>query len=68
MEDCDNLSLAFDLMEAGIAVCSASVPPLFADNFDFQTLDDFIVGVIDDELLENTLYFAEIGMENPLTA
>lgn len=46
-----------DLVETNIAICSAAVPPLFADNFDFQTKDDFIKGLlINEEILNSTLY------------
>lgn len=46
-----------DLNETNIAICSTAVPPLFADNFDFQTKDDFIKGLlINEEILNSTLY------------
>lgn len=46
-----------DLRETNVAVCSVAVPPLFADNFDFQTKDDFVKGLlINEEILNSTLY------------
>lgn len=46
-----------DLSETNIAICSTAVPPLFADNFDFQTKDDFVKGLlINEEILNSTLY------------
>lgn len=46
-----------DLCETNVAICSTAVPPLFADNFDFQTRDDFVKGLlINEEILNSTLY------------
>ena len=81
-EEHPEVRLCFDLLDPGFAICSASIPPLFADNFDcqvsqfvfkilldvfstanfgfLQTLDDFVSGVIENDLLENTLYLAEL--------
>lgn len=50
-----------DLADTGVALCSAAVPPLFADNFDFQTVDDFVKGLlINEEILNSTLYVHEL--------
>lgn len=50
-----------DLADTGVALCSAAVPPLFADNFDFQTMDDFVKGLlINEEILNSTLYVHEL--------
>merc|ERR1712156_156218 len=38
-----------------------AVPPLFADNFDCQTLDEFIIGVLQDDLTDNTLHMHELS-------
>lgn len=59
-EDHSSLSLRFDLLDPCIAICTQTVPPLFADNFDFQTLDDLVGGIIKDDLLDNTLYMYEV--------
>lgn len=46
-----------DLFETDVAICSTAVPCLFADNFDFQTKDDFVKGLlINEEILNSTLY------------
>uniref|UniRef100_A0A8D9DUX5 Translation initiation factor eIF2B subunit epsilon n=1 Tax=Cacopsylla melanoneura TaxID=428564 RepID=A0A8D9DUX5_9HEMI len=46
-----------DLANCGIMVCSPTVPPLFSDNFDFQTQEHFIKGVlINEEILDCRLY------------
>jgi len=59
-----------DLCDTNVAVCSAAVPPLFADNFDFQTKDDFVKGLlINEEILNSTLYVHEVddGYANRVT-
>ncbi|KAL5235524.1 hypothetical protein ACI65C_002934 [Semiaphis heraclei] len=46
-----------DLIDTNVVICSTAVPPLFADNFDFQTKDDFVKGLlINEEILNSTLY------------
>ncbi|KAJ8727005.1 hypothetical protein PYW08_015402 [Mythimna loreyi] len=52
------VKLHHNLADASIALCSPSVPPLFSDNFDFQTRDDFIHGIlINEEILASSLYY-----------
>lgn len=52
------VKLHHNLADANIALCSPSVPPLFSDNFDFQTRDDFIHGIlINEEILASSLYY-----------
>lgn len=42
-------------------MCSQSVLPLFADNFDFQTRDDFVKGLLmNEEILGSTLYWHQV--------
>ncbi len=60
-EEHSSLSVRFDLMDPCVAVCSQAVPPLFSDNFDCQTMDDLVRGVIENDLLDNTLYMYEVG-------
>ena len=43
-----------------MAICTPAVPPLFADNFDFQTLDDLVHGVIKDDLIDSRIYMHEV--------
>lgn len=53
----ETVEIRRDLIETNIAICSTAVPCLFADNFDFQTKDDFIKGLlINEEILNSTLY------------
>lgn len=56
--DRSEVELRTDLMDTQVCVCSASVPPLFSDNFDFQTKDDFVRGILmNEEILGSTLYY-----------
>lgn len=50
-----------NLKDTHIAICSSSVLPLFTDNFDFQTRDDFVRGLLmNEEILCSTLYWHSI--------
>ena len=40
------MSLRYDLMHSHISICSPRVTELFVDNFDYQTMSDFIRGVL----------------------
>ncbi|CAH2009067.1 unnamed protein product [Acanthoscelides obtectus] len=52
-----SVSLLHNLKDTHIAICSASVLPLFSDNFDFQTKDDFVRGLLmNEEILGSTVY------------
>lgn len=51
------VQLRHDLSDPEIAICSPSALSLFADNFDFETRDDFIRGLlINEEILSCTIY------------
>lgn len=46
-----------NLKDTHIAICSSSVLPLFSDNFDFQTKDDFVRGLLmNEEIMGSTVY------------
>ncbi|XP_055680887.1 translation initiation factor eIF-2B subunit epsilon [Lutzomyia longipalpis] len=50
-----------DYADPQIAICSPMVLTLFADNFDFETRDDFIRGLlINEEILDSRIYVAEL--------
>lgn len=57
------VEIRHDLCDPEIAICAPSVLSLFADNFDFQTRDDFIRGLFNDDTLANSIYFAELSNE-----
>ena len=52
----DKVEINYDVLDCHISVCSPSVPQLFSDNFDYQTRYHFIRGIINDEVLGNTIY------------
>lgn len=59
-----DVSIRHDLIDPQIAICAPSVLPLFADNFDYESRDDFVRGLlIDDELLSSSIYVAELESE-----
>lgn len=51
------VELRMDLRETGVDICSFDVPPLFSENFDYQTLRrDFVIGILTSDLLESKLH------------
>jgi len=50
------VDISFDAVSTGVAICSPSVPGLFADNFDCQTMQDFVKSCIEDDLADHNLY------------
>lgn len=56
--DNSTISIHHDLRDAHISICSPSVLPLFTDNFDFQSRDDFVRGLLmNEEILGSTVYW-----------
>lgn len=52
-----SVSLLHNIKDTHIAICSPSVLPLFSDNFDYQTKDDFVKGLLmSEEIMEGTIY------------
>jgi translation initiation factor eIF-2B subunit epsilon len=50
-------ALRYDLMDCHIYICNPQVLMLFTENFDYDDIrDDFIRGVIEDNILGNRLY------------
>ncbi|XP_064481624.1 translation initiation factor eIF2B subunit epsilon-like [Ornithodoros turicata] len=46
-----------DLLNTHIAICSPHVPPVFSDNFDYQTREDFVKGILEhEEIMGNSIY------------
>ncbi|XP_016904320.1 translation initiation factor eIF-2B subunit epsilon [Apis cerana] len=49
-------------LDTHVYLCSPSVLPLFSDNFDFQTMEDFIRGVlINEEILNSRIYWQQLN-------
>ncbi|XP_054003095.1 translation initiation factor eIF-2B subunit epsilon [Hylaeus anthracinus] len=52
-------------MDTHVYLCSPSVLPLFSDNFDFQTMEDFIRGVLmNEEILNSRIYWQQLNSED----
>ncbi|CAM9751250.1 translation initiation factor eIF2B subunit epsilon [Lampetra fluviatilis] len=46
-----------DLLDCHISICSPQVAELFTDNFDYQTRDDFVRGIlVNEEILGNQIH------------
>uniref|UniRef100_A0A182R6F4 Translation initiation factor eIF2B subunit epsilon n=1 Tax=Anopheles funestus TaxID=62324 RepID=A0A182R6F4_ANOFN len=59
-----DVAVCYGLLDPQIAVCSHAALPLFADNFDFLTRDDFVRGVlINEEILNSRIYVAKLARE-----
>lgn len=55
--DCAKFDFRYDLSDTGVAICSPQVPQLFTDNFDYQTKEDFVRGIlINEEFLGNQIH------------
>lgn len=58
------VELHHDLVDPQIAICSASALPLFSDNFDYETRDQFIRGlVMNQEIQSDSIYVAQLPNE-----
>ncbi|XP_069129392.1 translation initiation factor eIF2B subunit epsilon-like [Argopecten irradians] len=59
-----DVSVRYDLLDCHISICSPQVPQLFTDNFDYQTRDDFVKGIlINEEIMGNSIYLNVICEE-----
>ncbi|XP_035907121.1 translation initiation factor eIF-2B subunit epsilon-like [Anopheles stephensi] len=59
-----DVAVCHGLLDPQIAVCSHAALPLFADNFDFLSRDDFVRGVlINEEILNSRIYVAKLARE-----
>lgn len=51
------VTIYHDLLNTHIAICSPHVPPIFSDNFDYQTREDFVKGILEhEEIMGNSIY------------
>lgn len=57
LESVDSFSMRNDLIDCRIDICTPHVPPIFQENFDYQSLrTDFVKGVISSDLLGKHIY------------
>lgn len=53
----EEFEIRHDLLDCHISICSPQVAELFKDNFDYQTRDDFVRGIlVSDEILGNQIH------------
>lgn len=51
------MEVRYDLLDCHISICSPQVAQLFTDNFDYQTRDDFVRGLlVNEEILGNQIH------------
>uniref|UniRef100_A0A452TJV5 Translation initiation factor eIF2B subunit epsilon n=1 Tax=Ursus maritimus TaxID=29073 RepID=A0A452TJV5_URSMA len=51
------IEIRYDLLDCYISICSPQVAQLFTDNFDYQTRDDFVRGLlVNEEILGNQIH------------
>lgn len=52
----ERAAVHYNLLDSGIYICSPHLPQLLADNFDYQTMDDLVHGIMGSEdILGNTI-------------
>lgn len=62
--DNQEVEIHHDLMDPQISICSPTALPLFSDNFDYETRDQFIRGlVMNQELQAASIYVAQLPNE-----
>uniref|UniRef100_H3CR64 Translation initiation factor eIF2B subunit epsilon n=1 Tax=Tetraodon nigroviridis TaxID=99883 RepID=H3CR64_TETNG len=53
----NEFEIRYDLLDCHISICSPQVAELFTDNFDYQTRDDFVRGIlVNEEILGNQIH------------
>ncbi|KAG7205153.1 hypothetical protein KM043_005520 [Ampulex compressa] len=63
--DHSEIEISTCFLDTHVYLCSPSVLPLFADNFDFQTMEDFIRGVLmNEEILDSRIYWQQLNHED----
>lgn len=51
------VNILFGLLDCHLCICSPVIPQMFIDDFDFQTRDDFIKGVLlNEEIMGKSIY------------
>jgi len=52
-EACASVQVRHDLLDCHISICSPAVLQLMADNFDFETIDDLVKGILVNEEVQD---------------
>ncbi|XP_043685948.1 translation initiation factor eIF-2B subunit epsilon isoform X5 [Vespula pensylvanica] len=70
--DNSEIDISTCFIDTHVYLCSPAVLPLFADNFDFQTIEDFIKGVLmNEEILNARIYWQLLNPDDyslPITS
>nr|XP_050870124.1 translation initiation factor eIF-2B subunit epsilon isoform X3 [Vespula vulgaris] len=70
--DNSEIDISTCFIDTHVYLCSPAVLPLFADNFDFQTIEDFIKGVLmNEEILNARIYWQLLNSDDyslPITS
>lgn len=57
LEDIEEFEINNNLIDCHVDICTAQVPTIFQENFDYQTLrSDFVKGVLSSDLLKKNIY------------
>ncbi|ODQ64868.1 translation initiation factor eIF-2B epsilon subunit [Nadsonia fulvescens var. elongata DSM 6958] len=57
LDESNDISVRNDLIDCHIDICSADIPALFQENFDYDNLrKDFVRGILTSDLLGKTIY------------
>lgn len=57
LEDVEEFEIKNNLIDCHVDICTATVPTIFQENFDYQTLrTDFVRGVLSSDLLKKHIY------------
>jgi translation initiation factor eIF-2B subunit epsilon len=57
LEDIEEFEINNNLIDCHVDICTATVPTIFQENFDYQTLrSDFVKGVLGSDLLKKHIY------------
>eukprot|EP00794_Sanderia_malayensis_P012839 gene12839-14159_t len=53
----ESIQIRYDFADCHIAICAPTVMPLFTDNFDYQSKEDFVRGIlINEEIMGNQIH------------
>lgn len=70
--DNSEIDISTCFIDTHVYLCSPAVLVLFADNFDFQTMEDFIKGVLmNEEILGERIHYQQLSSDNyslPITS
>ncbi|XP_071088301.1 translation initiation factor eIF2B subunit epsilon-like isoform X1 [Haliotis cracherodii] len=59
-----DVDVRYDMLDSQVCICTPLVPQLYTDNFDYQSRDDFVRGIlISEEILGNTIHLAVVRDE-----